>query len=92
MTEEKELKIPFKDLTRIAVECECGTEITLGITDDWTKQIQKQEDWNLKCPTCPRKLPESLCQAIFRYLTWYELAIKSKQTVFFRLKKNVVEP
>ena len=46
MTEQVELKIPYNEVTRIAIQCACGTETIIDISKETNKDFRTK--WETK--------------------------------------------
>jgi len=89
MTEEHELRVPFKEVSRVVIACKCGAEITL----DLTQKAHLEIDWktkNLECPICRNKFDSNLKAALNDLSGWYFNAEKSEEQVFFRIRKSAM--
>jgi hypothetical protein len=83
MAETRELRIPYADLTTIAVVCpQCGAEVVVNVNDP--KQHRACEDnAALKCGVCSAVFDPALKGAIVRLCEWLGLLKKSGVTVTF---------
>lgn len=85
MTELRELRIPFNEVSRIVLECKCGVEI--GI--DMNKQNETPwKEKGLECPVCHTKFDSSLRTALYFYSSWMDAIKKSGEKVSFRITPN----
>lgn len=87
MTEEKELRIPFKDLSHICIECGvCQAEIIIDVANEKHRKI----DWKhakFACPVCSNLLDSQIRNALEGFVQWYECLVDSKQSVSFRIRR-----
>ena len=89
MTEQTELRIPFKDLTAVSVECEgCSAEINFDLQNTkWQPKAMKEEE-RLRCPICSHLFDEPLRVTLY-YLALSQGEIrKSNQQLYCRIRKS----
>jgi transcription elongation factor Elf1 len=88
MTEETEIRIPFRDLTRVAFACkECGAEVTIDISN--RKHLPVEDpDCLMKCSVCGRDFDSRLRATFSKLFEWYEDVDKTRHEVYFRLKRG----
>jgi uncharacterized CHY-type Zn-finger protein len=86
MTEEREIRVPYKELTRQSVTCgKCQTEVTV----DFMSKTAYQKGDTFECPLCHTAFDSRLLESFLRFqewlecLEWMEIC---KQDVIFRIK------
>ena len=68
-----DLCIPFSDLTRISIKCNCGAETTLNMameqhrTFDWEKRMDLPQ-----CPMCHRSFDEKIRSILFNFAKCFD--------------------
>lgn len=89
MTEEKELRLSYDEVTRVSLECKCGAEITFDLNQ--TKYKDPRYEWlskRLECSMCGNLFDSATklgLQALARWLAEIET---SKEKVFFRIRRG----
>lgn len=89
MTEAVELSIPYNDLTRVSIICDCGSEITTDITSDKNRE-HSWEDRKIRCPICAHEFDDELKFALDKLTSWHDRIKKTKLQVFFKVRKTLV--
>ncbi len=86
MTEQKELRIPSNEISRIVLECsKCGVEITM----DMNKQGETPwKEKGLECPICHNKFDSNLKLALYFFGNWMAAVTQSGEKVSFRINPN----
>jgi hypothetical protein len=90
MTEEHELRIPFKDLTKVVLECSnCSAELTIDISN--TKQRTMSSGQRKTCPACNHAFDSMSERAFDHIFKWYDCVLSAPfaDKVFFRIKKTL---
>lgn len=90
MTEIKELRIPYDDLTRVVIPCSrCGLEIAIDIT-----RLQRDvKARSISCPICPNTRLDSQYGLVLDELVgWYDRLAQNKLTLSFRISRSLSSP
>lgn len=92
MTEQVELKIPYNEVTRIAIQCACGTETIIDISKETNKEFRtKWETKAFKCAVCGTPFDSNIKLGIANLIAWYQHIYAtgdSGQSVFFQIRKT----
>ncbi len=90
MTEFTEVCIPYRDLTRISLECkQCEAETAIDISKDKHRRVELNErEKPMKCPVCGADFDSQLRGAFSDLLNWYEKVEKSGHKVFFKIRRG----
>jgi len=89
MTEQREMRIPYDDLTRISIECPCGTEITI----DMLKHLEEEwENKGMRCPLCGATPDSQIKSGLSHLANWLSCINESGKggSIFFRVKAKPV--
>ena len=87
MAEEKELRVPIVEVSRVAVECKCGAEVTLDLSKPDHLTINWR-DTAFECPICHYKFDNNLKNAFSDLSDCFVAAQESGEKIFFRLKQQ----
>lgn len=92
MTEVKQLRIPYADLTTVSIECkQCGAETVVNVADG-----RQRRAWDdsaaFACPICQARFDSNLKGALIRLRDWYELAKKAQENVAFLIVLHTAGP
>ena len=86
MTETKELRIPFADLSVVAVQCSnCGAELVANLADERQGRLGA-EDTGLACAICHERFSPGVKGALVHLARFYEMAQRSKAILSFRVR------
>ena len=92
MTEQLELKIPHDEVTRISIQCQCGTETIVDISKEIDKDFYaKWETKNFRCGLCSAPFDSNIKMGIADLISWYQriCAVNdSRKFVFFQIRKT----
>lgn len=85
MTEIRELRIPYDDLTRVVIDCSCGTELSI----DLPRALE--QDWETKgllCVVCGKSPDSQIKTGLNHLANWYSCTKDSGagKTISFRVK------
>ncbi len=85
MTEERELKIPFEEASKISIECKCSAELTVDVRKN------KDRDWSkleLSCMICGADFKTEILHLLKRLSEAQQKYDDSKTKVFFRIQRS----
>jgi hypothetical protein len=85
MVEQRELRIPVNETTRVVIECKCGVEISI----DMGKQGETVwKEKSLECLVCHGKFDSSLRNALYYFTLWLAHLATSGEKVSLRINPN----
>jgi hypothetical protein len=83
MTEQRELQIPFREASRISIECKCGAELTIDVRKpppDWDKVL-------LQCTVCQTAFDSAVLAAMKNLTNAHAHVDDSKTKVMLRVSR-----
>ena len=91
MTEEKELRISYDEVTKMSLECKCGAEVTFDLNQD--KYKDPKWDWpgrGLKCSVCGNTFDSRTKSGLLAFCQWLTEVETSQEKVFFRIRLGAI--
>jgi hypothetical protein len=95
MTEELDLRIPYDEITRLSLQCQCGAEVIF----DLNQELYRGELWDwrkksLECTICKHTFDSRIKDGLQALKAWFDCIGRAtkdgRDTVFFRIKRGVV--
>jgi hypothetical protein len=88
MTESKELRVPYGEMTTVSLECEKCTAETLINLADPRQQRAWEENRALTCGVCGGGFDSNLKGAVISLANAFRSAKESQQKLNFRIRVN----
>lgn len=92
MTEEKDLRLSYDEVTRVSLECKCGAELIFDLNQDQYKD--PKYDWphkNFPCALCGRQFDSAIKPGLLALSQWLtEVGKLSDVKVCFRIRRGAV--
>lgn len=95
MTEELDLRIPYDEMTRLSLQCQCGAEVIF----DLNQELYREEMWDwrekrLECTICKHSFDSRIKDGLQALKAWFDCIGRAtkdgRDNVFFRIKRGVV--